>query len=315
MTPKVGPNKVRFGRMAADVAPQIARDPDLGALSRSGLADKVGAKLQEAEAALDAAADARNPNRVEYTGPILAELEARKARLTAQTARVGTFKAGEDVVPTPNAPRVAVINQAIDEIKQLGPVVNYDALRQIRQAYDGQAKAVYAPAVTADFLQKQGSKLGAADVTGVLRDRLAKFDPQTAAANATYSFYRSANDVLQAAEETERTRPKVGRQIIARLTGSVVGGEAGGLPGALAGYVAGPIADAVANSGPTLRIGYARKLASLADALRAHDLGKTISVAEQLKQMRPNLALQAAVAGNAIATQSQPNAPALASQP
>src|SRR5207247_10371873 len=117
---------------------------------------------------------------------------------------------GADVVPGPNAARVAVIDQAVDELRQLGPEARYEPIRRIRQAYDSQAKTVYSPSVTADYLKAHGGKLGAADGTGTLREGLARWDPKTAAANSQYSLYRTANDVLEATAEVERTRPKVG---------------------------------------------------------------------------------------------------------
>jgi hypothetical protein len=269
MSPKVGANKVRFGNMAEKVAPQLAREPDLGAMSRQGLTEAVGSKLSEAGDALDAAAAARNSKLVYHTKPILKDLQALRDKLTAQTVKSGAVKAGEDVTPAPNTARAASIDKAIDEIKTLGPIANFEALRRIRQAWDAPAKAVYSPAMTADYMSKMGEKLGAADVTSVLRDKLASYDPSTAAANARYSLFKAAHDVLAATEETERLRPKVGRQIIAKAAGTAIGGELGGVPGMAAGYFLGPILDAAASSGFTSKIATARMMSSLADAIRS----------------------------------------------
>lgn len=287
MAPKVGANKARFGNLAEKVAPQIndVLAQDGAPLTREGLHQQVQAKLGEAEQALDAAADARNPNAVVYTSPIVKALQAKAAAMTAQTVKAGGMKAGEDVVPTPNLARVNTINGAIDEIKQLGPVANYDALRRIRQSYDGPAKAVYSPAVTADYLKAQGSKLGAADVTGVLRDKLAQMDPATAAANAQYSLFKTADDVLNATKETERTRPKVGRQIMARLTATLAGEHAAGVPGAAVGYALGPVLDSAISSGITTKLQTARVMTQLADAIRRGDYGMVNSLSYRLKQL------------------------------
>ncbi len=283
MAPKVGANKVRFGNAAAKVAPDLLERGDVQGFSREALQGHIEGKLAEASAALDTAADARNPKQVVYTGPILSDLNAAKAKLTAQTHAIGPMKAGESVVPSPNAARAATIDQAIDEIKQLGPVANYEALRRIRQAYDGPASAVYNPSMTQDFLKAQGGKLGAADVTGTLREHLAKFDPQTAAANADYSLYRKASDVLTATEEIQRTRPKVGRQIIARFAGGTLGLEAAGLPGAAAGVILGPVLDQALNSGVTTKLQTAKLLNGLSDAIRNGDIGAASSFAARLK--------------------------------
>ena len=327
ISPQVGANKVRFGNTAARIAPALARDPDLSAFSRTGLAEKVGAKLDEAEAGLDAAADARLSARTFPTQPVIQDLLQKRARLTAEAVqgsqpaaetvtrtspildesgkpievtKTQAVPLGKDVTPAPNAARVSQIDQAINELKQLGPVARYEPLRRIREAYDQVAKVKYSPAVTLNFLEKQGQASGAADVTSALRDSLAKMDPETAKANGPYALYRSANDVLQAAEETDRVRPTVGRKIMARLVGSVAGEAAGGLPGAVAGTLLGPAIDSMANMAPTIRIGYARALARLADGLRSGDLGQATSATMTLKAMRSSLKAKRLVTGNVL---------------
>lgn len=317
MRPTVGANKTRFANMADDVAPALVRRGEVGGWSREGLANRVSSRLAEAEHALDAASDARLSARTFPTGPILSDLMAKRRALMAEAvegsqhprtvnppsgptraqqlegltgevpaASVGTVKPiGKDVVPGPNAARVAVIDEAIDELRQLGSVARYEPLRVIRQAYDGPARAVYNPSMTSDFLKAQGGKLGAADVTSVLRERLAQLDPRTAAANADYSLYRKANDVLEAAAEVERTRPRVGRQIIARLTGATVGGQTAGAGGAVAGFVLGPVLEAAMGAGGTTKLQTARLMGRLAEAVRRGDVGHVASLTTQLKRL------------------------------
>lgn len=300
MAPKVGPNKTRFGNMAENVAPRVAQDlagqPRMW--TRDALRGHVQTRLMEAEQALDAASDIRLAARSFHTTPLIDALLAKRLRLTAERveasrpiraadsqATLSAVPLGESVVPGPNAARVAVIDQAISELQQLGPVTRYDPIRVMRQAYDGPAKAVYSPSMTADYMKAQGGKLGAADVTGVLRDTLAKWDPPTAVANAQYHLWRTADDVLQATVEVERTRPRVGRQIIGRLTGTVLGGQAAGAPGAVAGYVLGPVVDTAAASGATTQLATARAMARLAQAIRKGDVGHVSSLASQLRRI------------------------------
>lgn len=189
---------------------------------------------------------------------------------------------GFDIVPGPNAPRVAQIDQAINELRQLGPVVRYEPLRRMRAAYDIPAKIKYHPSMVGDFLKKTGEASGAADVTDVIRTHLATFEPATAVANADYSLAKTAKDVLRATEETERTRPKVGRQIMARFAGSLAGGEAGGLPGAVAGYALGPALDAALTSGLTTKLQTARLMTKLAGAIRGGELDQIVSLTNRL---------------------------------
>jgi hypothetical protein len=334
MAPKVGPNKVRFGNMAQEIAPKVAETiaKEGAPLSREGLHARVADKLADAEAMLDEAADARLSARTFQTKPMVDALLERRKALTAQAVEADTLPppkkpwrqtdlremgkkptpVGKDVVPGPNAARVAQIDAALAELRELGPVARYEAIRRIRQAYDGPAKAVYSPAVTADFLKAQGGKLGAADVTGVLRETLAQWDPQTATANAQYSLWRTANDVLEATAEIERTRPKVGRQISSRLAATVLGGEAAGGAGAAAGAVLGPTLEGLfASAGTATKLQAAKLMQQMATAIRNGDRGMVNSLSLRLKRLAPT----AAVGTSRATSPSESRTPATAPAP
>jgi hypothetical protein len=181
---------------------------------------------------------------------------------------------GQDVVPGPNKPRVAMIDQAAEELKQLGPQANYDALSQIRKAYDSESKAIYSPSFTADYMAKKGGAMGAADVAGSIRRYQGGLSPETAAENANFHLWAQADDVMKALDEAEKTRPKVGRTIASSAAGSVVGhGAIGGFTGAAIGAVVGPLLDAAMSSGYTAQIALGRYLTELSDAIRRGDLG------------------------------------------
>ena len=348
MSPKVGRQKIRFGNKAEQVAPELLKRGEASAWTREGLAANVKAGKQRATAMLDKAADQRLSGRPIATGPVREALLKERAKLTAQPFEADRMapslrgtggrpqpsgltrsvesgrmqKAltpegrpmGRDVVPNPNRARVAVIDQAIKEIDTLGPQAPYEALRRIRQAYDGPAETIYNPSMTADFLTAQGGKLGAADVTGTLRRTLAKSDPRTAAANAEYSLYTSADDVLSAVAEVERTRPRVGRAIMARLTGTIAGQQAAGLPGAAAGYLFAPAVDAALSAGFTTQLKTAQLLQNLATAVRAGNVAQAGKVSDALRRM----AAQGATIQGATSSPTESRnigAPALQPQP
>lgn len=321
MAPKVGPNKTRFGNMAEGVASAVAKDiaTEPRMWTREALHSRVQTKLGEAESALDSASDARLAARTFNTKPLIDALMEKRRALMADAVegskqprtavervspivdesgtpiRVTDLKRaplGAAVVPSPNAGRVAVIDRAIAELQQLGPVARYEPIRVMRQAYDGPAKAVYSPSMTADYMKAQGGKLGAADVTGVLRENLAKWDPPTAEANAQYSLWRKADDVLQATVEVERTRPRVGRQIIGRLTGTVLGAQTAGAPGAVAGYVFGPVVDTAAAAGATTQLATARMMGRLATAIRNGNVQEVTRLSSLLKRMGTTVSAQ-----------------------
>ena len=341
MSPKVGPKKLRFGNKAEQVAPELLKRGEASAWSRDGLAENVKAGVQRSKMMLDEAADNRLSGRPIATGPIKEALLKERAKHTAQPfeadlvtpeASLGAQRVagvgqevspvavktgsvmGRDVVPAPNRARVAAIDQAIKEIEALGPQAPYEALRRIRQAYDGPAETIYNPSMTADFLTAQGGKLGAADVTGTLRSTLAKADPRTAAANAEYSLYRSADDVLSAVAEVERVRPRVGRAIMARLTGTVAGQQAAGLPGAAAGYLFAPVVDSALASGFTTQLKTAQLMQNLATAVRSGNVGRVDSLMASLRR----LGAQGATIQGATASPTESRstgAPALQPQP
>lgn len=208
---------------------------------------------------------------------------------------------GEDVVPAPNKPRVSQIDQAIDELKRLGPVSQYEPLRVMRQAYDGPAKTVYNPSLVDDFLKKSGEAKGAADVTAALRETLAKADPATAEANARYALYKSASDILEAAEQIEKAKPKTGRQIMARLTATMFGGQTAGVAGAAAGYTLAPAMDSLVNAGFTTKLKTAQLMQALADATKTGDVGRVQSLSYRLMRS----AAKARVPGVAVSRQTE----------
>lgn len=254
--PTVGRNKVRFANNAAAVAPVLAKEPGMLAFSREGLSAKVAERLEEASAKLDAADAARSPNQVFYRDVLARGLEDKLNRLKVS-----------GVVTDPMKPRAEVLRKAIGELRQMGPVLTFDEVRQFRKAYDEPANTVYNPSLTQDFDTKMAAKRGAADVTGTMRERLGKMDPKTAEANADYHIWRKASDVIEAAEETDRARPKVGRKLAARLATMVGLGSATGGLGAFAGFFLGPLLDGAVSMTPTTRIATARAMTKLADAI------------------------------------------------
>lgn len=310
MRPEVGPNKVRFGNKADDIAPALVEEGMAGGWTREGLHHRVQDRFVSAQQALDAAADARLAARTPNTAPILAALRERLKRLTAETVeatastRTPTIRIseildeqgkpiqipghkvepfGQDVIPGPNQARAAEIQRAIAEIESLGPAARYESIRRLRQAYDNDAKVKYNPSMTADYLKNQGKADGAADVTGVLREHLAKMDPATAAANAEYSLFRAADDVMRATAEVQRTRPKVGRAIMARVMGMFGGSQAAGVPGMAAGFLVGPAVESAVTSGFTTRLQTARLMAGLADAIRSGNVQRVSTISTRIK--------------------------------
>jgi hypothetical protein len=266
-------------------------------------ADKIASGLDQVRVGLDTATDNRLVSHQVQTGPLLKQINAAISDLTAQPAEASKFPRsaqtppsvtasdqvggitgelsdaqafktepyGKSVEQAPNSPQLATLKRMRDEVAALGPVAPYEAIRRIRQAWDQVAKVKYSPAVSSDFLAKQVEATGAATGTSALRESLADTDPATAKANDTYHLYRTANDVIQAAEQADRVRPNRGRGIISRATGAMIGAQTGGVVGAGIGAAVAQVADKAAEMAPTFQIVIARRLAGIADALRSGD--------------------------------------------
>ena len=307
MSPQVGRMKQRWGNRAAGVAPTLAKElaAEGAPFSRQAFHADMTAKHMEAKRALDAVADERLAARTFETKPMIDGLLEKRQALTSEAVEADAYPRtrqptgqpysavgpvrevssplGKDVVPHHNAARVAEIDAAISELRQLGPVARYEPIRRLRQSYDGPAEVVYSPSVTQDFLKNQGGALGAADVTGVLREHLARWDPATATANADYHLRRTADDTLRAVAEVERTRPRVGRQIMARLTGIIAGNASGGPAGAVVGAVGAPLIDSALASGVTTKLKTAAAFQQLANAIRAGNVERAFSLTSMLE--------------------------------
>jgi hypothetical protein len=300
--PKTGPNKARFGNMADKVAPRLAREDGMGAASRSGLADKVAERLADAQSALDTAADERNGLKTFETAPLVAQLKAARAKLVSNAVKASEAERvtservspildergkptvvteqsakplGRDVVPTENQPAYGTLTRMINEVAALGPVAQYESLRRLRAAWDEGAKLQYAPSMAADYLKKQAIGRASSNAAGIMRDSLAAAEPETAAANAEFTFWKRADDVLSAAEEADRVRPTRLRRTIAD---SASGMSKSVLPSLI---------ERIASSGYTTKIASARLLANLADAIRGGRSAEAASILGQVESLVP----------------------------
>jgi hypothetical protein len=302
MAPQVGPNKVRLGNLAAKVGPEVLENTS--AVTRTGMLDQAASKLSDSYAALDAAYDAVPNTRQYITAPIKAGLQREISSLSVQGI-------GGTVEPATRASRIASLRQALEEVKGLGNFANVDNLRKLRIAWDEGAQAVFTPSVAQDFLKARASGSGWADARTVLNDYLTSQHPELKPLNADASLWKKAVDVMQAAEESDRVRPKVGRTLMARGLGAATGGAAQGPIGAFVGAVVGPgVEQMMSNLRPGVKIVVGRQMAKLATAIRSGDVPAITNTAQSLRQL---IAQQATLAGRTTSpseSQTQP-APAL----
>lgn len=316
VAPKVGPKKSAFGMMAEHAAPRAQRDPAFANVySRAGYELKANEGLRQAQMALDSAEDARLAARSFPAQPLIDRLEQQANALTARAleadlptrrrvTRVSEIRDasgqpilveeagppepfGADQVSAANKPRVDAIRRAIKEVKGLGPLVSYEAIRTLRQAWDVLARAVY----TADNPAKltlEAQARGAADITAAMREYLSERETggkaQTAQAYADYSFHRDLVDALKTTEQTERQRPTVGRRIGTALTGAAVGSTTGKPSVALSAALLAPVVDQLLTVGYTAmaKVAMGRWLRGFADAVRGGDVSRAMNMRQKL---------------------------------
>jgi hypothetical protein len=194
-------------------------------------------------------------------------------------------KIGYDVIPAAVRPRVEMIDQAIADIRQLGPAATYKAIQQIRKGYDIPATPLYRKMIGADpqaYTRAMLESKGAADVTGSIRDGLAAARPETAPLNRELHFWKTIEDLQDRTEEIERVRPKVGRAMLAAATGGAVGA---GLGHGVAGLVLGPVIDAALHAGPTFKVQAGRLLVRLNRAVSSGSGAEAAAVVRQLQRL------------------------------
>src|SRR5262245_14185083 len=259
MAPKVGPEKIRFGVQAAEVAPAVARRTT--ARTVGGLLDEVGENAARSYQALDQAyATLTQP---QPTQPILAALDNAINRLTVRGAGGGT-----GVQPVLRAERLAALRQARTEVAGLGRSASPSQLRQLRIAWDEGAEAVFTPKTADNFRGLRQEGHGWADARTALNNVIVGRNPHIAPLNADAHLWTMARNVVQAAEEVERVRPRVGRRLVGSMIGAGIGGYGGGGFGAALGAAIAPTVEmALASASPTVKLTMARGLARLSDAI------------------------------------------------
>src|SRR5262245_10624307 len=311
MAPELGGrSKFRFGQMAEKVAPALSKMEDLATWTREGLLGKLTPKLQTAEDALDAAHDARLNALTFDTQPIIDALKKKRQDFVSESVEASAWPhpdpnftpqrskttgqmlpgqgvpLGQDVIPAPSSMRVATLDKAIAELEQLGPKVRYESLRRMRASWDQPARRTYAKTMQ-DYFEKTAESASAADITGVLREHLGRFDPATAAANAEYSLFKNATDVLKATEEIEKARPTVMKKILNRVMGATAGAAAGGTPGAAIGFVMVPAMEAALSGGVTTKLKFAKLQNQLARFIRTGDETGILATLHHMSRIGP----------------------------
>lgn len=280
MSPK-GSSKaiLRTGKQAENVATAVRHGTS--AITPGGLQQQIASRLGQADDALGAAYQAI-PKTVGYpVSPLLTKLQGALDALKMN----GT---GGSVIPQTLTDRAAALKQAITEVKKIGPFTNTDNLAQLRNSWKGAARDAFVPSLNPNFQQIRESAKGWADAWSAVQDTLTDRHPELKSLNADFHIWKSAHEAMEALADQQRSKPTVGRTIMAQAGGAIAGGTLGGGIGAVAGELIGPTVERGLSStvAPATKMIIARQFGNLADAIRNN---QTTRIEIVLKQLRPLL--------------------------
>lgn len=280
LTPKGSSKAIqRTAKQAEAVAPAVLRGTD--AVTPSGLISQITDRLDDAGANLDAAYAAIPKTKPYPTKPILSKLQAARDALNVR----GT---GGTTTSSTVAAHAAALDQAISEVKSLGNLTSIDNLVKLRNQWKGPARDAFTPALNPNFQTIRASSQGWADAWGAVQETLTDLHPNLKPLNADYRIWKQAAEVAQALEDQARTKPTVGRTMMAEGLGAAAGAATGGVHGIAAGAIIGPLIERGLNAkvAPAVKLVVARQLGNLADAIRS---GQTTQIEKALGTLRPLL--------------------------
>lgn len=283
MTPKGSSKAIqRIGKQAEAVAGDVRRGTT--ANTPEGLRTQIGDRLTDAGENLDAAYSAIPKTKPYDTLRILKGLkDARDALKVRGSGGATTSVAVAD--------KAAALDQAIAEVKKLGPTTTVDNLVRLRNQWKQPASNAFVPELNPNFQQIRGSAEGWANAWGVVQDVITDTHPELKPLNADYRVWKQAADVVQALEDQQRVKPTVGRTIMAQGAGMMVGHSLDGGYGAAVGSIVGPLVERGISTKltPSIKLGVARKLGDLAEAIRSN---QPTAVEQILRGLRPLVLLE-----------------------
>lgn len=309
--PTVGPNRYAWGNEARKLGPDMLRRTTSN--SREGVSLELEALRQRANANLDGGYDVAPKGVRLRAAPVDAALRAEINNLSVQTAN-------GPVVPVGNAEKVAALQAARAELQRMGPTLDAENVRTLRQSWDRLADQVWEPKTNAGWEKVREGGKGYAAARDVLNDTTMQVYPHLKPAAAEASFSIKATDLLRQLEETENARSQKARSAIASVSGAAVGSAFGGAFGAGVGALVAPAVEymLVEKVLPSSKIRAARLMTQLSDELRKNgQTARAMSLGQQLRNLaapaasgaRSNLALDARGLVQPLAADAEPETP------
>lgn len=278
LTPKGSSKAIqRTGKQAFDVAADVRRGTT--AITPEGVRSQIAERLSDAGENLESAYGQIPKTKPYQTSAIIKGLQASRDALKVRGS--GGAMTSEAVIE-----HAAALDQAIAEVKKLGPVTNIDNLVRLRNQWKQPASNAFVPELNPNFQQIRNSAKGWADAWGAVQDVITSQHPELKPLNADYRIWKQASDVVQALEDQQRVKPTVGRTIMAQGMGAIAGHAVDGGYGAAVGAIVAPLIERGISTklGPSVKLGVARKLGDLADAIRSSN---PTAVEQILRGLRP----------------------------
>jgi hypothetical protein len=206
-------------------APKGMMERGVMGATEGSLRGKVAAELDRATQNLEAAWDALGPDHQQSITPLLNDihdLAVEKATSSIGPGQVASPGLAGRIVTDPELYK-AHQDLAMDIIQRLGPKADEAStfsLRRVRQAFDEAVKGSFAGG---DLTGPK--KIAIRGSTDAMRNLIAK-NPTIAAVNREYSFWRSAQDVLEASALRKVGQKRALTQL-ARAAGAVAGAAGG----------------------------------------------------------------------------------------
>jgi hypothetical protein len=203
----LGPTTRENKAITEKVVPELLQR-GVTAATRKSFLNKASAKLAKTGFDLDKALQAVPKGTTVNTAPIVKHLDDARAEFIVN---------GVEIDPA----AIRRLDTLKDTITQLGPDVDYQSLRRVRQIYDkivADARGFFGKTVA------EGSNIDAQrELAGAIRRELAKATPDVAKINKEYSFWSNVEKVLgDTVERTQSQSKPLGEQLV--RAGAITGG-------------------------------------------------------------------------------------------
>jgi len=264
IAPTIGRDRYEWGNRAREMGADIFKK------TKGWSVDRIQQQMDDlnvrANANLDAAYDLIPPGVRMKTADVKAALEQVMAKYGTRN-KDGTWEAFDE-----NKPVFDNLLAARKELDRLPDAMDANTIRDLRQSWDKGAKWEKSGGRYPGWEAVEAKGAAYRQARDTLNEQTKKTFPHLGPQMDETSFAIKATDLLNAFQETESARSKVGRRIMSTTGGVTAGLLQGGPIGGAVGAIAGPAVEFLLTEklGPGAKIQAARSMAKLADEIRTN---------------------------------------------